>query len=425
MDSAWLHADREKDLRNALRCEDIAPAQRETIHRLDAHWARRGLSVASRRHYVGLAKDLGRFLGRPFEEASKQDLEKYVTSLVERHSPHTVVRKKLFVKVFYKALLAPGSKGHPEIVEWIGASRAELNHRKPIELISKETVLRLAAATLNPRDRALIAVLYESAARVGEMINLRIADVSFDAYGARIKLRGKTPGERTVRLIWSALELQRWIEDHHPLRRNPEAPVFIADSRRVRAQALLHDGMGRILNRAARGAGLNRRIHAHLFRHSRLTELAKELSESELKIFAGWSGDSKMAKVYIHLSGEDVERKMLSKAGLLQAVQNESENVLAVRACVRCGQKNPPSSYSCTKCMVPLAEDDVRRTVQAQEKVAAHWETILQILEHPNLKELLGPVRRPRTLEHTLLATNDGAGMTLPMPLQGSKARHR
>ena len=46
-------------------------------------------------------------------------------------------------------------------------------------------------------------------------------------------------------------------------------------------------------------AGINKRIHAHLFRHTRMTELAKTLPEQTLKQLAGWSGSSKMAEVLV------------------------------------------------------------------------------------------------------------------------------
>ena len=42
------------------------------------------------------------------------------------------------------------------------------------------------------RDRAFISVLYESGCRISEIGILRIKDISFDRYGARISISGKT-----------------------------------------------------------------------------------------------------------------------------------------------------------------------------------------------------------------------------------------
>jgi len=38
-----------------------------------------------------------------------------------------------------------------------------------------------------------------------------------------------------------------------------------------------------------------------------MTQLARVLTEQELKIVAGWSMTSKMPAVYVHLSGRDAE----------------------------------------------------------------------------------------------------------------------
>ena len=56
-----------------------------------------------------------------------------------------------------------------------------------------------------------------------------------------------------------------------------------------------------------------RHIYPHMLRHSRLTELAKSgLGEYQLKSFAGWTLDRRMAARYIHLAGRDHVSAVLS-----------------------------------------------------------------------------------------------------------------
>ncbi len=50
-----------------------------------------------------------------------------------------------------------------------------------------------------------------------------------------------------------------------------------------------------------------------MFRHSRLTHLAKILTEQELKVFAGWVQSSKMAGTYVRLSARDTDEAILGK----------------------------------------------------------------------------------------------------------------
>ncbi len=76
-----------------------------------------------------------------------------------------------------------------------------------------------------PRDRALVASLYESGARISELSNLKIKHVKFDQYGAVLMVDGKT-GMRRVRIIFSSPYLATWLENH-PFRANPEAFVWV------------------------------------------------------------------------------------------------------------------------------------------------------------------------------------------------------
>lgn len=56
---------------------------------------------------------------------------------------------------------------------------------------------------------------------------------------------------------------------------------------------------------------LKRKVYPHLLRHTGLTEMAKHLTEFQLKQMAGWTMYSKQASRYVHLSNEDLENKIL------------------------------------------------------------------------------------------------------------------
>jgi len=62
-----------------------------------------------------------------------------------------------------------------------------------------------------------------------------------------------------------------------------------------------------MLKKTAVKAGIKKHIYPHLFRHSAATRDARYLTESELRLKYGWSGDSQMAQVYVHLSDADLD----------------------------------------------------------------------------------------------------------------------
>jgi len=48
------------------------------------------------------------------------------------------------------------------------------------------------SSAINPRDKAFISLLYESGCRIGELLNLKIKNVEFDANGAVLIVNVKT-----------------------------------------------------------------------------------------------------------------------------------------------------------------------------------------------------------------------------------------
>lgn len=98
------------------------------------------------------------------------------------------------------------------------------NAKLPEEILTEEEIKKIAEAAYFKRDKAFVLALYESGARIGEFLPLKLKQVSFDEYGAILHVRGKT-GSRRIRLIASAPALQEWIEEH-PSKEDPEAYLW-------------------------------------------------------------------------------------------------------------------------------------------------------------------------------------------------------
>ena len=99
------------------------------------------------------------------------------------------------------------------------------------------------------------------------------------------------------------------------MKNNQNAPLFITYNRygSGKKELNIHTVQNRLKVIAAQ-AGIQKRVHPHGIRHARLTDLSKQgFSEMELRIIAGWESSSLMPAVYVHLSGADVENKVLAK----------------------------------------------------------------------------------------------------------------
>ena len=302
-----------------------------------------GLAASRVVKYIYTLLQIEKMLGKRFEKANREDIVKLVEK-VERNKKWAEWTKhdfKVTLKKFYRWLRGIQKRGvYPEEVDWITTTVKNSNSRLPEEILTEEEVKRLVQVANNTRDKALVLVSYESGARIGELLNMRIKDVTFDDLGAVTMVTGKT-GDRRIRLVASAPALAEWINSH-PERENQEAFVWPIGYRAV----------DKLFKGLAKKAKVKKRITPHLFRHSRATHLATKLTEQQLKQLMGWTMGSKMAQVYVHLSGRDLDNALLELHGL--KAQERKEEKFMVKVCPRCEEKNSPDATYCKKCAFPI-----------------------------------------------------------------------
>jgi len=314
-----------------------------------------------RRHDLGKDKPLTtttkmwkihRFLkfydNKPADEITKYDIEEYILWRKKNNKPKTVHNDIVDLRLFFKEL-KPENDFFNDI-----HSTAPKNKLPVSELVNEKDVQKLVDACSNQRDRTLIFMYWDSAARLNELLDLNIRNIEFDEYGAVIIPDGKT-GMRRIRLIECVPDLQTLV-NMHPMRDNPDAPLFVT-SRKYGTEPRRLDShtVQNMMKTVAKHAGVKKNIHPHAFRHGRITNLAKNgFIEADLRIIAGWEDNSKMPSIYIHLSGADVEEKKLKKAGILKITEEEQKSPMLPKECPRCKTMNAYDSQYCMTCSMVL-----------------------------------------------------------------------
>lgn len=122
------------------------------------------------------------------------------------------------------------------------------------------------------RNRALLVVLYRGGLRISEALAVLPKDLDPEAGTIRV-LRGKGKTARLVGLdagAWAVLQV--WMERRAQLGINGRAPVFCT----LAGESMKTAYVRAMLPRLARKAGIERRVHAHAFRHSFAFELVNE-----------------------------------------------------------------------------------------------------------------------------------------------------
>lgn len=331
------------------------------------------------------------YLGdRSAQEVTRKDVEDYILQRKQKVNPTTVNNGIISLRSFYKWTKQEGECCFEDDLFKNVKVRQPKNSLPVDDILLPEDVKTLRDAANNQRDRALVMVLWDSAARKGELLNINVGHIQPDKYGATVIVSGKT-GKRRIRLIDSVPDLILYL-NMHPLRDDPNAPLFVTDRkydgnyRRLNEQTV-----NNMLNSLAERAGIKNNVYPHAFRHGRLTDLAKRgFNEMELRIFAGWTKESNMPATYLHLSGADIEKKILQKNGIIEDDTKEREESLKPVDCPRCKTRNPVGAKFCMTCSLILDQETALRF--EEEKEVMGMDSMKAALADPLIIERLAEI---------------------------------
>lgn len=223
-----------------------------------------------------------------FDHFDRQHLKGWLVWMVEaRHyTPRTIGLRLSAIKAF----LAYSAQEHIALValhQAAKALRAPASPRTPIEYLTEpETRAVLSAFTgataKSRRNRMLLILLYDTAARVSELTDLTLHDVALTPPG-HVILTGKGNKTRTVPLTNKTTEhLRVYLTEFHPNQTQLPAtrPLFYS-LHRGQPTPLSVDTVAAVLKAAARTARTTchtvpEHIHCHMLRKTKAMDLYQQ-----------------------------------------------------------------------------------------------------------------------------------------------------
>ena len=182
-----------------------------------------------------------------------------------------------------------------------------------IEVIDYRDLERLLAAPNGQdlrslRDRAILEVLFSTGLRLSELCRL---DRSIDLERGELSVRGKGGKLRVVFLSEGA---KKSIKAYLAKRADPDEALFVSLSKTPKGSAKPPKILGRVAPRAverlvehaAKVAGIPKRIHPHQLRHSFATDLL--INGADLRSVQELLGHSNVAttQIYTHLTNKEL-----------------------------------------------------------------------------------------------------------------------
>jgi integrase/recombinase XerD len=257
------------------------------------------------------------------------------------------------------------------------------NLKLPEDILTKDEVLEIIDKAGSLRDKAILGLLYESGCRAGEILSMKVKNIEFLNNGgcAATFPKGKT-GARRVLIFNFAAYMRQWIEAH-PLKDNPEAPLWVVDDYRL--TPLSYSGLRFILREIVPRTSIKKRIWLHGFRHSRATHLAEYFTEQQMKSYLGWTASSDMPAVYCHLSGKDLDKTVKEMYGIED--KETPIDLMKPGKCSRCQEMNAPAANFCFRCGLPLTQE----TVITLESIKTDY---MQLSDLDEIREMKNSLRQ-------------------------------
>ncbi len=380
----------EREVGNLMK-SGISDRNKELILEFKDQLLRENMSMIRVCHYVYVLQHTATLINKDLDQITKKDAEKFVSLVQQKNwSPWTRCMYKIMFKRMIKWIRK--TEEYPEEVKWIKAKVKATEIKLPSEgdLFTEDDIRKILEAADHPRDKALIALLYESGCRIGELASMDIKNVEFDDVGCVITITGKT-GPRKVRIISSTPFIAAWI-NMHPLRNDRNAPLWVNFGWKNKNKPIKYKVYGKLIKRLVAKAGIKKRANPHTFRHSRATFMANHLTEFQMNQYFGWVQGSGMPATYVHMSGKDLDESIKRLNGI-KIDTKETESLLKPITCPRCGMTNSSISKFCSRCgcvldMETAMEMDRKKQLEEQ-RVDKVNEVMKMIARDPEIRSIL------------------------------------
>jgi site-specific recombinase XerD len=334
-------------------------------------------------------------LGKPFEQATRQDIENLIFRIDQLgNAPRTINKCREIIRNLYRWMNGLPKGQYPDMVRWISMKKVPPVAVTAEDLIPYDLCVKISEQAVCMRDRALFKCKLDAGCRIGEILTPKIGEVHFNEDGAIVYSDGKT-GRQPCILTWSASTLAEWL-NNHPFRDDKEAPVFCLH--REKPVQMSYSAAYRSFKIAVKKAGVKKRVWPHLFKHVSSTEDSlRGVPDSYRRFKHHWTPNSDMPRVYEHLSNAvipSIQKDAWNRfAGQerKESEKQEEEIVLSI-GCRRCQFDNSRDSIYCNRCGYPLDEREAAEKSITKTRVD---ELVARLSEKPELVEKLLAVVKP------------------------------
>jgi len=240
---------------------------------------------------------------KPLDEVVYFDIVKFINHIRDEcgYKESTITLRRSCIKMYFKF------HDRDDITKKLEVKRV-IRDLNPADILDTDDINYLLEHMKSPLYKAIITFLFESGARINEALAVKLEDdlteinVGYDLTIYGDKTRRHNYAYREMILIESAPYIREWL-----MVRNSDSPYLFPLTDRSVNEWLKH------LRETLK---FKKPLNPHQFRHGCATRLVKKgMQESLIRKQLGWSANSNMLAVYIHLADTDLKTYQLRASG--------------------------------------------------------------------------------------------------------------
>ena len=192
--------------------------------------------------------------------------------------------------------------------------KVELPRRehKLVDTLERDEIQKLEDHAVSERDRLVIRLLADTGIRLGELLGLRHEDLIEQGRERYLRVRGKGSRERLVPLAPGTFQRLRRYAERGGRR---SGRIFLTTRRSARTgdyEPVQPRSIQNALAFTAEMAGIQKKVHPHLLRHSYATwALRRGMNPLQLQRILGHSDLTMISSTYAHLTASDSYQAMI------------------------------------------------------------------------------------------------------------------
>ena len=335
-----------------------------TFSKADAEVVRHFISTCQAQSGIKLARVTGildglvawkKIVKTPLRSMKIEDVNAGVTTIREKYKDNTAIQYISTIKAFCEWMIEQEISKLPlGDIRKIKLPKPNKMSFGPGDILAEEEIALLISCATTPRDKAIIATIYDGKFRAVDIALMTWGDIDMDLpQTASAQTAAKTGVPRKVSLATCKEYLIAW-RNTYPGTATGTAPLFVTehgDPRPMKYSTLLKI-LNRIKERAIkRGMDPAKASGLHQFRRAAITHDANRGRPITHICMEGWGKPySPMIDRYVKPSEDDITRSKLETLGIEKRTYTKRKTAMMPTQCPGCGFVNSPGIEYCSKC---------------------------------------------------------------------------